>query len=100
MRAIIGLGTGLGVTVTAEGVETEAELACLRAEGCNEAQGFLFSKARPNGEIVATMKARLVAKSMIPKNGSRFSARIMLKIERCGVSVRIMCASFSAAGTC
>jgi EAL domain-containing protein (putative c-di-GMP-specific phosphodiesterase class I) len=42
-------------------VETEAELACLRAEGCHEAQGFLFSQARPNDEIVAAMKARQVA---------------------------------------
>ncbi len=42
---------GLGVTITAEGVETEAELNWLRAEGCHEAQGFLFSPARPNDEI-------------------------------------------------
>lgn len=61
VRAIISLGNGLGVTVTAEGVETEAELACLRAEGCHEVQGFLFAKARPNGEIVAAMTPRLIA---------------------------------------
>jgi diguanylate cyclase (GGDEF)-like protein/PAS domain S-box-containing protein len=61
VRAIIGLGIGLGATVTAEGVETEAELAWLQAEGCHEAQGFLFSQARPNDEIVAAMKARQVA---------------------------------------
>ncbi|MGP9814091.1 putative bifunctional diguanylate cyclase/phosphodiesterase [Rhodopseudomonas sp. NSM] len=51
VRAIISLGMGLGVTITAEGVETEAELNWLRAEGCHEAQGFLFSPARPNDEI-------------------------------------------------
>ncbi|RJF76075.1 putative bifunctional diguanylate cyclase/phosphodiesterase [Rhodopseudomonas palustris] len=51
VRAIISLGIGLGVTITAEGVETEAELSWLRAEGCHEAQGFLFSPARPNEEI-------------------------------------------------
>ena len=39
VRSIISLGMGLGVTITAEGVETEDELACLRAEGCHEAQG-------------------------------------------------------------
>jgi diguanylate cyclase (GGDEF)-like protein/PAS domain S-box-containing protein len=59
VRAIISLGVGLGVTITAEGVETEAELACLRFEGCNEGQGFLFSHARPNAEIVAMLKAQL-----------------------------------------
>jgi diguanylate cyclase (GGDEF)-like protein/PAS domain S-box-containing protein len=58
VRSIISLGMGLGVTITAEGVETEAELACLRAEGCDEAQGFLFSKARPNAEIVELLKAQ------------------------------------------
>jgi EAL domain-containing protein (putative c-di-GMP-specific phosphodiesterase class I) len=49
---------GLGVTITAEGVETEAELNCLRNEGCHEAQGFLFSQARPNAEIVGMLKAQ------------------------------------------
>ena len=59
VRSIISLGGGLGVTITAEGVETEAELACLRSEGCHEGQGFLFSHARPNAEIVAMLKAQL-----------------------------------------
>jgi diguanylate cyclase (GGDEF)-like protein/PAS domain S-box-containing protein len=59
VRAIISLGVGLGVTITAEGVETEAELACLRSEGCHEGQGFLFSHARPNAEIVAMLKVQL-----------------------------------------
>jgi diguanylate cyclase (GGDEF)-like protein/PAS domain S-box-containing protein len=58
VRSIISLGKGLGVTITAEGVETEAELSCLRAEGCHEAQGFLFSKARPNAEIVELLRAQ------------------------------------------
>src|SRR5258708_4671787 len=58
VRSIISLGTGLGVTITAEGVETEAELSCLRAEGCHEGQGFLFSRARPNAEVVSLLKAQ------------------------------------------
>ena len=58
MRSIISLGMGLGVTITAEGVETEAELSCLRAEGCHEGQGFLFSRARPNVEITALLQAQ------------------------------------------
>ena len=58
VRSIISLGKGLGVTITAEGVETEAELNCLRNEGCHEGQGFLFSRARPNAEIVSLLKAR------------------------------------------
>jgi diguanylate cyclase (GGDEF)-like protein/PAS domain S-box-containing protein len=58
VRSIISLGTGLGVTITAEGVETEAEFSCLRAEGCHEGQGFLFSRARPNVEIVELLRAQ------------------------------------------
>jgi diguanylate cyclase (GGDEF)-like protein/PAS domain S-box-containing protein len=58
IRSIVSLGKGLGVIITAEGVETEAELSCLRAEGCDEGQGFLFSKARPNAEIISLLAAQ------------------------------------------
>nr|WP_092122826.1 EAL domain-containing protein [Bradyrhizobium erythrophlei] len=61
VRSIVSLGVGLGVTITAEGVETEAELSCLRAEGCHEGQGFLFSRARPNTEVISLLKAQRVA---------------------------------------
>jgi diguanylate cyclase (GGDEF)-like protein/PAS domain S-box-containing protein len=58
VRSIISLGMGLGVTITAEGVETEAEFSCLRDEGCHEGQGYLFSHARPNAEIVNLLQAQ------------------------------------------
>jgi diguanylate cyclase (GGDEF)-like protein/PAS domain S-box-containing protein len=51
VRAISGLGRSLNITTTAEGVETNDQLDWLRAEGCNEVQGFLFSSARPASEI-------------------------------------------------
>ena len=63
VRSIISLGMGLGVTITAEGVETEDELSWLRGEGCHEGQGFLFSKARPNGDIVRLLEMQVVANS-------------------------------------
>jgi len=66
VRSIISLGVGLGVTITAEGVETESELSCLRAEGCHEGQGFLFSRARPNAEIIGLLKAQRGADFMAP----------------------------------
>jgi EAL domain-containing protein (putative c-di-GMP-specific phosphodiesterase class I) len=66
VRSIISLGVGLGVTITAEGVETESELSCLRAEGCHEGQGFLFSRARPNAEIIGLLKAQRGADFMVP----------------------------------
>ncbi len=55
VRAIIGLGASLGITITAEGIENVGDLERLREEGCDEGQGYLFSKARPNAEIVAAL---------------------------------------------
>ena len=56
VRAIVSLGDSLGIKITAEGVETESDLAYLKAEGCTEGQGFLFSKALPQTEILALLK--------------------------------------------
>ena len=43
IRAVIVLGGGLGMRITAEGVETAEQLARLRTEGCHEIQGYLIS---------------------------------------------------------
>jgi diguanylate cyclase (GGDEF)-like protein len=51
VRAVVGLSSSLGITTTAEGVETNEQLASLTSEGCNEVQGFLFSPARPAAEV-------------------------------------------------
>jgi diguanylate cyclase (GGDEF)-like protein len=47
IKAVIGLGQSLGMSTTAEGIETEEQLAAVRAQGCNEVQGFLFSPPLP-----------------------------------------------------
>ena len=44
VRAVANLGTSLGMTTTAEGIETQAQLDRLRAEGCTQVQGFLLSR--------------------------------------------------------
>ncbi len=56
VRAVTDLCGGLGMTTTAEGVETEEQFAALRREGCSEAQGYLFSKPRPANEIPAVLR--------------------------------------------
>ena len=47
VRTIIGLAHSLNMVTTAEGVETREQLAWLRAEGCTEVQGYLFSPPCP-----------------------------------------------------
>jgi len=51
VRAVAGLGKSLGISTTAEGVETNEQLALLRSEGCTEVQGYLFSPPRPAAEV-------------------------------------------------
>jgi EAL domain-containing protein (putative c-di-GMP-specific phosphodiesterase class I) len=45
VRALLGFGRGLGLTVTAEGVEKPAQAMALQQEGCQQAQGYLYSRA-------------------------------------------------------
>ncbi len=55
VRAILGIAGGFGLTATAEGIEDDEQLACLRANGCSEGQGYLFSKAVSAAEIPALL---------------------------------------------
>jgi diguanylate cyclase (GGDEF)-like protein/PAS domain S-box-containing protein len=47
VSAVIGMARGLRLRVTAEGVETESQLAFLREQGCEDVQGFLFGEPVP-----------------------------------------------------
>ncbi|MCJ2066856.1 EAL domain-containing protein [Methylobacterium sp. J-088] len=49
--AIIKLGTSLGLTTTAEGIETDASLDWLSDQGCHFGQGYLFGRAMPKSEM-------------------------------------------------
>ena len=51
VRAVVGLGQSLGMTVTAEGIEDETVRDYLREVGCFQGQGYLFGKARPDAEL-------------------------------------------------
>jgi diguanylate cyclase (GGDEF)-like protein len=55
VTSVIDLARSLGVSVVAEGVETEEQLAGLRARGCDTMQGFLFAKPAPAATVAALM---------------------------------------------
>ncbi|ONG55835.1 hypothetical protein BKE38_08055 [Pseudoroseomonas deserti] len=55
VRAVTGMCDSLKVSVTAEGVETERQMAMLQAEGCAELQGFLISRPCPSAELAVWM---------------------------------------------
>jgi diguanylate cyclase (GGDEF)-like protein len=58
VRAVTGLGSSLGITTTAEGVETPEQLQALRGEGCTEVQGYLYSRPRPAAEVEDMLAAK------------------------------------------
>ena len=59
VRTIVALARNLGMSTTAEGVETAEQLAMLTELGCTEAQGFYFSRPLPAAEILPPSKREL-----------------------------------------
>ncbi|MBR0828190.1 EAL domain-containing protein [Bradyrhizobium manausense] len=66
VQAVVGLAASRRMTTTAEGVETEEQQRLLRALGCNEMQGYLFSAAKSADqikELFALHRARLTQRN-------------------------------------
>jgi EAL domain-containing protein (putative c-di-GMP-specific phosphodiesterase class I) len=56
VRSVIKLAKSLGLTVVAEGVESEEGFASLRSLGCDQLQGFYVGEPMPPGELLAWLK--------------------------------------------
>jgi len=61
VSAVIGIGRSLRLRVVAEGVETASELAFLRAQHCDEAQGYFFSRPVPPAQFARLLETGLPA---------------------------------------
>lgn len=57
VKTILALGHGLGLSIIAEGVETQEEFECLLAYGCEQFQGYLFGRPMPFREFQTLIKS-------------------------------------------
>ena len=58
MQAVISIAKSRDIATTAEGVEKQEQLELLRALGCTEMQGYLFSPAKPAAELAPMLLPR------------------------------------------
>jgi len=58
VRAVVGIGQSLGMATVAEGIETKEQLARILAEGCTEAQGYLFGRPMPPEQVANYLLSR------------------------------------------
>ena len=91
VRAVAAMANGLGMTTTAEGVETREQLDTVRAEGCTEMQGFLFSRPLPGarGRAVPAPMGRRDAPPMRAEAGAAGDAAT--PPEKADVSRQLFC---------
>ena len=63
VRAVLALGSSLRIPVLAAGVKTTAQLAFLREQGCDEAQGYLLGRPAPAAEVGRLPRAAVAARA-------------------------------------
>ncbi|MNE47286.1 Cyclic di-GMP phosphodiesterase Gmr [compost metagenome] len=75
IRAVLTIGESLSIPVLAEGVETAEQLAFLRAQGCNEVQGYLLGRPQPEADALMNGAALVATPSHEDQAASVSSAR-------------------------
>jgi EAL domain-containing protein (putative c-di-GMP-specific phosphodiesterase class I) len=58
LAAIVTMGRAMGLKVLAEGVETEEQARVLSDQGCDEVQGYLYSRPVPAERVIGLLKTR------------------------------------------
>ena len=81
VRAIIALARSLGMTVTAEGVESERQMTFLSAEGCDFAQGYHLSVPLPQHEFAAMLRNNW---QLRPAQAGRTGRPLLGGLSECG----------------
>ena len=66
VEAMIQMARSLKLTIVAEGVETQEQLDCLKARGCDEVQGYYFSRPLPAAQFAAWLEERTVRVPVSP----------------------------------
>ena len=81
IRAAAALGTDLGIAITAEGVETQQQLAMLEHAGCTEFQGYLFSRPVPGDRVIDLLRTFSVTEVTSPQIGEYASPNPIEEME-------------------
>jgi diguanylate cyclase (GGDEF)-like protein len=82
VRAVTAMGASLGMMTTAEGVETIEQFDQLKAEGCTEVQGYLFSAPRPAAEVSGLLE-KLNPQLRAISEGAATEAAVAGRRSRC-----------------
>jgi diguanylate cyclase (GGDEF)-like protein len=65
VRALLGFGHGLGLTMVAEGVELPGQATDLLEQGCEQVQGYLYARAMPAFETIKFLRSRLYSSGKV-----------------------------------
>ena len=69
-RATIAMAHALNLTVTAEGVENEVQARFLRAQGCDELQGFLYSRPQDQSALIPYLRSMEMVRQAQARTGA------------------------------